>query len=355
MTLRCHVSAHRRARGLTATALAQQVGISRQALAAIEASRSAPSTAVALALARELGVRVEDLFELPGSGLDIADAVAVGSRVVVGQVGGHWVSHVLEGTGADAADGIVVQPGRVEVLGEAAALESTVLVAGCAPLLGVLSGQLSSGGGGRARWLHHTSSGALGQLAEGRAHIAGLHLAGADAPQDHDRIVRERLPGEALMVVSLVGWREGLAVAPGNPRGIRGIEDLAQPGIRVGQRAAGSGAAAVLHDALRRVGLSPVQLDGVPVASHLDAASAIRHGAVQAAVVIEPVAVAMGLAFLPLSEERFELVLRARDRHHPGVQRLLQQLSSARFVREVRALGAYDTSELGNARTLEAS
>ncbi|MFT4975277.1 MAG: putative molybdopterin biosynthesis protein, partial [Myxococcota bacterium] len=114
-----------------------------------------------------------------------------------------------------------------------------------------------------------------------------------------------------------------------------------------------AGAAAVLAHALTSVGLDASMLQGPAVSSHLDAATALLHGAADAAILIEPVAAAFGLPFLPLSEERFELVLRSRDRAHLGVQRLLDRLADARFAREVRAMGAYDTTEMGALRHLE--
>lgn len=352
--LRTTLPARRRAAGFSLTALAERAGISRQALTAIEAGRSVPSTAVALQLARVLGCRVEDLFTLPGTTLAGVRAPA-GSRVILGRVNERWVAHPLDPRGTEPADGLVGATGEVEALDSLASLEQTVLVAGCAPVLGALAGHLCQHRDGGARWLLRTSGASLRDLAADRVHLAGLHLAAADDPATHDRLVRQQLPGVAVDIVGLVGWREGLALAPGNPRGLSSVQDLDDPALRVGIRPPGAGAARVLAMALAPLGIATSSLRGPAVSSHLDAALAVLHGAADAAVVVEPVAQAFGLPFLPLSEERFELVLRSRDRDHAGVQRLLERLADARFAREVRSMGAYDTAAMGALRHLEAA
>ena len=354
--VRCHIRALRDAAGLSQVALAQHAGISRQALAAIESSRAVPSTAVALALALALGRPVEALFALHSAGLEGAGrGHPPGTRLAVAQVGGRWVGHALGPTDPTPADALVGPGDRLEPLSSADRLGSAALVLGCAPLLGALAGHLAGHPGAGARWLHRPSGAALTALAQGRAHVAGLHLAAWDDPGAHDRLVRARLPGEALDIVSLVGWREGLCVAPGNPLGIGSIADLAAPGRRTARRAAGAGATLVLDRALAAAGLGDDALPGPLVSSHETAALAVLHGAADAAVLVEPVALAHGLAFLPLSEERFELVLRSRDRAHPGVARLLERLGGSPFAREVRSMGAYETAGMGDLRHLGAA
>lgn len=354
--LRSNLGACRRAAGLSVSGLAERVGVSRQALGAVEAGRATPSTTLALRLARALGCPVEALFTLPAdslAGLRLPEQV--GRRVALGRVAGRWVAHPLDPRGAEPADGLVTAGGIVEPLVDLDRLEQVVLVAGCAPVLGALAGRLDQGREGGARWIQSASGASLRALAEGRVHVAGLHLARADQPGEHARISREQLPGVSLEIVHLVGWREGLVVAPGNPLGIRGVEDLLRPGLRVGIRPAGSGAALVLEAALSASGPGRATLRGPMVGSHAEAATAVLHGAADVAVLVEPVAEAFGLPFLPLAEERFELVLRSEWLDHPGVRRLLDQLHSARFAREVGSMGAYDVRLMGAARRVEAA
>ncbi len=345
----------RRRVGLTLTALAARIGISRQALTAIEAGRSTPSTAIALALARELGCQVEDLFALtpPALSVHLAPGLA-GSRVVVGQVGERWVAHSLGPRSTAAADGVMDASGAVQPLGDRSALARNVLVAGCAPVLGALAGHIERTRDGRATWLPASSGTSLEWLASGLVHVAGLHLAERSRPGMHDALLRAALPGVPVEVVSLVGWRQGLVVAHGNPLGLKGPEDLARPELRIAQRQPGAGASKVLAKALASTGttLSP---ESPRVFSHAEAAQAVRLGAVDVAVAIEPMAEAYQLPFIPLSEERFELAIRTEHLAHPGVTRLLDRLAAAGFAREVAGMGAYDLNTLGQIRHLVAA
>ena len=304
-SLRSHVREHRDRLGLSQTELAARIGISRQSLAAVEAGRSVPSTAIALRLSAVLAVTVEDLFALLADGLDAAaEGLAPGTRVALGRVGGRWVGHALPAHDPTAADALVTPEGRLELLVDPSGLETTALVAGCAPILGALCGPLRGPVDGRSRWLLRPSGASLEALAAGRTHVAGLHLADHDAPGDHDELVRTALPGEDLEIVSLVGWREGLALSPRNPLGVRGPADLGRPGLRVALRGPGAGATVVLERAAVAAGLAPHSLNGPTVAGHAHAALAVLHGAADAAVMVEPLAAAHGLPFLPLSEGR---------------------------------------------------
>ena len=336
-SLQCRLRELRRERGLSVSALASAIGLSRQALSAIEAGRATPSTAVALKLARTLECSVEELFALPEE-LGSAELIE-GTRLLLGRVGERWVHHPVRPTQGIAAHARVGAQGRIEPLRAVEALRHRPLLAGCAPVLGTL-GQRAE-----ATWLYAPSATALRWLSQGRVHMAGLHLAPHDDPTEHERLLRQAMPAEELVIVSLLGWRQGLVLAPGNPLGLTSTEDL-DPSHRVAQRQSGSGAQRVLEAALGR----PSQ--GPQVGSHLEAAQALRLGAADAAVLIEPVAEAFGLPFLPLSEERFELALRRDQLAHPGLARVLDQLASAGFRAEVAGMGAYDLSQAGEQRSV---
>lgn len=346
--LSCAVRRHRVQQGWGQEALARQVGISRQALAAIESGKTTPSTAVALQLAHVLQCRVEDLFSLPPVPLSVVHASDNPcGRSVLGRVGQRWVSHGLSPSSVTAADVLWGKDGEMSILRPLKQLERNALVAGCAPVLGMLCAH------GRGTWLPASSGQSLSWLAEGMVHIAGMHLAPHGDPQHHDKLIQQCLPGEAVTVISLVGWRQGLIAAPGNPLGIAHGHDLDRAGLRCVQRSAGAGATKVLHRAVQDAGVH-APLTGPGADSHLDAARAVALGAADVAVVIEPVAQSLGLPFWSLSEERFELALRTETLSHPGVQTVLSHLTGASFLREVRSIGGYDSSLVGRRRVVHA-
>lgn len=344
------IKVRREQAALSQRALAEQIGITRQGLIAIEAGRQVPSTAIALRLAATLGCRVEDLFRLPSRGLSARWAgERETGRVAVGRVAGRWVAHPLDPRHPGAADGLVAggESAEVEVepLADPAALARNVLVAGCAPPLGLLADRLGRRvADARMTWLSASSGRALDLLAAGLVHVAGLHH-----EQNHEA-VQARFPGRRMLVVSLVGWREGLLVPAGNPAGIRSLDDLRRPGLRFAHREAGAGARRLLERALG---------DALPAGpclpGHLEVAQAVALGAADAGIAIEPAASAFGLGFVALAEERFDLALPAEVADEPSVAGLLEAIDDAGYRREVASLGAYDTRCTGHVVTLEAA
>lgn len=360
-----HLRQRRTAAGLSQAELAGRVGASRQALGAIEAGRQVPSTALSLLLARALRCGVEELFSLasePAVQASLSVAAPPSSpRVIVGQVDGRWVAHprregdrpgdgVLVGAGADG-DAVTVRPGR-----SLAELQRQVLVAGCAPLLGVLTGCLErTRDGARASWIAADSTRALSLLQQGLVHVAGLHLAQAAGGDAHLELVRERFGGQAMTIVNLAGWRQGFVVPAGNPLGLHAIDDLRRPGVRVGRRASGAGAQQLLLRLLAERGLDPeIASRGPLAAGHTELARWVRLGFVDVGIAIEAVALAEGLDFVPLSEERFDLIVPDTRLQLDAVSQLLELLGKPVFRSDAGGLAGYDLSSAGHASSVAA-
>lgn len=350
------LAARRQAAGLTQAALAAQVGVSRQALNALEAGRSAPSMPVALRLARALGCGVESLFWLgdtpPTLRATWAGAPdAAPGRALVGRVGDTWVAHpVPSGAGAlrvsaDALRGAGADP-ELSLLRPEAELGGTLLCAGCAPALGLLGARLEAGQPGlRVHWLEHGSAAALAQLAAGRVHIAGSHLLD-EATGDYTLAELGRRLGRGdFEVYTLTRWEVGLVVRAGNPRGLRGVADLPGAVDGVVGREPGSGAERLLRYLLAGadVPLSAVPFTAQPALGHLEAARRVAEGQGEVCLAIRSAAVAFGLDFLPLAEERFDLVMPAALATDARVERLLDTLASRPFRRELESLGGHHT------------
>lgn len=362
MQLSTSLRARREAAGLSQAALATAVGITRQSLLAAERGKQVPSTAIALRLARVLGCRVEDLFHLgaPDSLRAWVDGSAAAGRVALGNVDGRWVAHPVGPDVTAVADGLLGGAvtstfGSVAPLGELSALESNVLVAGCAPPLGPLGHRAARPGTLAMRWLPLGSARALDCLVHATVHVAGVHLHDVRSGRDNLPFVRRRFADERMLVVNLVGWRQGVVTAPGNPRKVRDVADLLRPRLRVAQREAGSGAHRLLRRRLSEIDRDDAPLSGPRVTSHQAVASAIVLGAADAGITIESVALAHGLHFVPLAEERFDLVVPVARSEHGPVARLLAAIDEPAFRRELEGLGGYDVRSTGHATTLEPS
>ena len=366
----------RKARGLSQRELAELAGVSRQTIAAIEAGRSVPSTSLALQFAHVLGCGLDDVFQLaapPGLGVRLVAEPGIDAdpRVAVGRVSGRWIAHPLPAAAAAAADGIVL-PGAtvlssdssragqlhatVRPLARLRELERNVLVAGCAPLLGpVVHWTRRRFADARVRWLRAGNRRALELLAAGLVHVAGLHLSGIGGEAANVRGVRRALPGRRFLVVNLTRWRQGVVVAPGNPLAITGGEDLFRPGLRLVRRERGSGAHA-LTQRLRAAADACQSAPKGPLASgHEEVAWLVRRRSADAGVAIEGAALAEGLDFVPIAEERFDLVVPAELAAAPPVSRLLQVLDDPGFRAEVAVLPGYDVSLIGQVATVEAA
>jgi molybdate-binding protein/DNA-binding XRE family transcriptional regulator len=356
---------------LSQSALAERVGTSRQAIIAIEAGRQVPSTTLSLRLASALGCAVEDLFRLGGADVSTADVAPAAEvdeatevnartpRVALARVGGRWVAHCLPDAAPTAADGVLIDEAggsvKTRPLVDRAQLEGNVLVVGCAPLLGALAPRVAMRHrDARATWLSANSTRALDLLEAGWVHVAGIHLA-ADAGRDNGAVVRERFPDERVLVMNLIRWRQGLVVAPGNPLGLARPRDLLREGLRFVRREEGAGATKLLRRLLVEDEAGSSLPDGFLAADHADVARLVRCGAADVGVAIESVALSAGLDFIPIAEERFDLVVPGELADEPGVRRFLEAVDDVAFRMEAKRLPGYDTSLTGHATVLEAA
>lgn len=354
---------------LTQQDLASRVGLSRQALSAIETGHSIPSAALALRLAAALGQRVDDVFRLEGSEAvleaelsDSSGCAANGSRVTLASVFGKRVAHVLVPDSAlatvVAADGLLCDapasgwrdgmPSRVKPLVDAQLVEHTLVCAGCSPALGVLTARASAGRDARILWLEASSESALELLRTGRVHVAGAHLFDESSGQYNVPFARRAMPDRALSIVELARWEVGLVTLKGNPRRIQRVQDLARRRLRVAARELGSGAQQLLHRELAAAGIPPDSvLAAAHARSHLGVARAVALGAADAGIAIPSVARALGLEFVPLATERFDLIYDDRLDDDPRLARLMNVLTGAAFSEELKSMGGYDLCDAG--------
>lgn len=191
----------------------------------------------------------------------------------------------------------------------------------------------------------------LVNLRQGLCHVAGAHL--LDPSGEYNTpFIRHLFPDCPVQVATLAYRTQGLLVTPGNPKGIKTLHDLAREDTLFINRNPGSGTRLWLDRELARIGLPAAGIRGYEraVPTHRDAALSILQGQADAALGIQAAAHAHGLGFIPLFEERYDLVL---PREQAALLApLLDFLQSARARQVMSALTGYDTTHSGQSVSL---
>ena len=227
----------------------------------------------------------------------------------------------------------------------------TLVAVGCDPSAAVVAAHLRAHGV-ELSWHEMGSAAALQELAVGNAHVAGCHLLDRETGQYNLPAVARYLPFPATVVTFAV-WDQGLVVAPGNPKQVRGIEDLARPGMLIVNRETGSGSRTLLDDALAAsgVGIERVAGYGREARSHLSVAEAVAIGLADTGVAVRAAAIALGLDFVLLGQERYDLVIPDHFLDEDAVGELLAALRRPDLQRQIEALGGYDVASMGSQPT----
>jgi putative molybdopterin biosynthesis protein len=195
---------------------------------------------------------------------------------------------------------------------------------------------------------HVGSLGGLLALAKGAAHLAGCHLLGSGGVYNQEAILKY-LPNVPVRAVRLVEREQGLMVQKGNPLGIESLADLTKPGTTMVNRQRGSGTRALLDFELDRLGLDPSDLRGYQdeECTHLNVAAAVAGGRADVGLGVLAAARALGLDFIPIGWEDYDLVVLARFMEDQRIKALLETIRGPRFKERALALGGYGVSRAG--------
>jgi putative molybdopterin biosynthesis protein len=186
-------------------------------------------------------------------------------------------------------------------------------------------------------------------LAQDEADLAGTHLWDESTDTYNLPFVKRVLPGRRLVLLTLAHRQLGLILPPGNPGEIKNLQDLAQPEIRFINRQPGSGSRVWLDAQLKMLGVEPNTIEGFDreETTHLGLANAIAQGEATAGLGIHAAASSLGLEFVPLTKEQYDLVIPEHLWNLPQTQALVKIVRSSHFKEAVNSLGGYDLSESG--------
>lgn len=196
------------------------------------------------------------------------------------------------------------------------------------------------------------SLGGLIALAEKKADLAGSHLWDVATEEYNEPFVRKLLPGQQVALLTLAHRRVGLILPTGNPRGIKGLTDLARPEIRFVNRQQGSGTRVWLDEQLNQLNINPAHISGylVEKMTHSEVARAVSLGEADAGLGVESAALSFGLDFILLTTERYDLVIPSEKWKLDSIQALRALLDAPETKAAMDRLGGYDTRETGQVR-----
>ncbi|MBS3919284.1 MAG: molybdopterin biosynthesis protein [Deltaproteobacteria bacterium] len=201
-------------------------------------------------------------------------------------------------------------------------------------------------------FLSSHSVGSLGgilALKSGICHIAGLHLLDPDTGEYNFSYIRNYLKGSEVKIFNLVHREQGLIVQRKNPKGLKGLVDLLREDISFINRQKGSGTRILLDHELRGLSIDPGQIKGYEKEefTHMAVASLVASGIADAGLGILPASKAMNLDFIPVTKERYDLVIPSIHFGDEKIGKVIETVRSKKFKEEVLRMGGYDVSRTG--------
>ena len=345
------VRVRRLARQWSQADLASRAGISRAAVSAIEGERLVPSVTAALSLAAALECSVEELFSIKSLSEDLITkprwawtATSDSSRFWCGSIQGSLLYYPAEITplGEIPHDGVgQPEPNPVRLR----RAEETLVMASCDPAAGLLARLYERSTGYRLLVFQRSSRQALELLREGLVHVAGVHLSIADATDGNATPVMNVL-SEPARLLRVASWQDGIAV--GSSISTSTIRGVLRGRVTWIGREPGSGARQCLDELLQdRAAPRRIARD------HRGVADAIRCGWADAGICLQLVAEEVGLRFLPVRTEGYDLCYKRSYEDDPRVLGLVGVIQSSEFRQLLGELPGYDTRRAGERVDIE--
>ncbi len=286
-------------------------------------------------------------------------------RVVVGKVGDRVLAAPLpRGAGVVSslvrADGLALIPRgsqgepagakvQVRLYRSRSDVERTVFVIGSHDLTLDLMAQFLAK---QQRRLTSANAGSLGGLVALRreeAHLAGSHLLDPETGEYNLSYLRQYLPNISVKVIALVTREQGLIVKNGNPKGIRDLRDMTREDISIVNRQRGAGTRVLLDYQLDKLGIANDQVKGYSQEeyTHLMVAAAVASGRADCGMGIAAAADALNMEFIPLFEERYDLIVPEQHYESSLLAPLWELLDNLEFRKAVKALPGYNINVMG--------
>ena len=189
----------------------------------------------------------------------------------------------------------------------------------------------------------------LKALNSGYTDLAWSHLLDPKSGQYNIPFLPTYLPDVKAVVVNLFHRELGLIMAPKNPFSIKGFEDLSKKGVRLVNRQKGSGTRVLLDHHLKQLKIPPSKIEGYDkeVYTHFEVGLSILSKEADVGIATIAVAKLLGLPFIPIAKESFDMILEQKTFFHKGIQTFIEVLNSKEFRQRVEPIGAYDFKDSG--------
>jgi len=197
---------------------------------------------------------------------------------------------------------------------------------------------------------HVGSMGGLLALKRREAHLAGTHLLDEETGEYNVGYIRKMLPGQKTLLINLVYRTQGFIVPRGNPKDIKGFEDLRRADVIFVNRQSGAGTRLLTDLYLKRLKIDPRNIKGYDHEeyTHMAVASAVLSGAADTGLAVLSAAQALQLDFIPVAQERYDLAILEEFYDIPMMRALLAIIREDKEFRDqIVAMGGYDISEMG--------
>jgi len=228
-------------------------------------------------------------------------------------------------------------------------LKPELVISGQDVVLDILANHLLLSGihAGRA---YLSSFEGLLSLYEGKVDAASCHLYSAEDGLFNAPFVKYLMPGVPAALINLSYRRQGFYVKKGNPKRIKGWEDLSRADISILNRRLGSSSRILLDGELKRLGVPAASVKGYErvMRSHLTMAAAIAEGEADIGLGTERVSRQIdGIEFIPLLEERYDLAVKKETLETDAAQAMLAIMASAQFKKEIAHFSGNDHRDIG--------
>ncbi len=186
-------------------------------------------------------------------------------------------------------------------------------------------------------------------LQNGNCHIAASHLLDKETGEYNGPFIKKHFPEMKVVILTLAHREQGLIVRKGNPSNIRSLKDLANENLTFVNRQEGSGTRVLLDYGLKEIGIEPAEIPGYGriAYAHMEVALEVFSGHADVGIGILAAARMLGLDFVPLATERFDLIIPSESYQTGAVKALRGVLCSEAFKTHMVEMGGYDTRDTG--------